>query len=594
MIMNKTIKMWLIKWVIASLGTTLYAQIRPHHIFDNNMVLQRDKAVKVWGWADKGEKVTVKFGGQEKSVVVNDKEEWEVFLEPMGVNNAPQEMIITGGQGKAVIFKNVLLGEVWLLGGQSNMEFDLARIYHGDTEIASANFSNIRLMTIPRAAGPEPLNDFERINEYDRWLDRYDEKGYWFNCSPETVKTFSGLGYIFGRRIHMASQVPIGLIDVSRGGTCLETWLSSNTLAGMPGNKDLLKQWKDKADAYNPEEDLKKQIANWEKRTESRKKQGLEPGPKPTEPSTHPLFDFNCPGSCYNGNIAPIAGLAVKGAIFHHGYNNALSDSRPHQYAENFSALIRDWREAFNDDNMPFGIIALSAGGSAQTRENFEEFMVDAGPFIREGQFLAYEKNNDVGYACAYDQQVSWYHPQKKVELGERMARWALATQYNLELVWKPVVYANMEEQGDKIIVTLTKEVKASDDRPVEGLAIAGSDRHFMPAKAEFVVIGKNERGQAQYDKKKLVVSNSLISDPVAVRYAWARNPLGNLVNQECPIIPVVPFRTDNWDYPEAPYDADEYAKHRVMLSEMRKQAIVQAKERIIKEAEEVLKENNK
>ncbi len=570
-------------------GLMLHAQVSPAHIFDNNMILQRDKPVKVWGWADPKEEVKIEFAGQVKTTVANQQGEWFTYLDAMNANAQPADMRISGKES-SVTFTNVLVGDVWVLGGQSNMEFDLARIYHGDAEILSANFPMIRLMTIPSSSNLKPQKDFERINEYDSWNERYDKKGFWFICSPETVPTFSGMGYIFGRRLYMASQVPIGLIDASLGGTTVEAWLTPETLKKMSENALLLEQWNKKVATYDPETDIKEKIKNWEIRSAARIKEGLEPAPKPTEPSPYPAYDRNFPGSSYTGMVGVIAGLTVKGAVFHQGYNNALEDSRPKQYAANFKALINDWRQTFNDANLPFGIIEFSAGGEPQTLDNYEVRMLDPSPFIREAQFNAFRDIPNTGYVCSYDQQVNWYHPQKKVEAAERMARWALSTQYGFDLKWEPAICKNVERLKDKIIITFDKEVKTSDDRPIEGFAIAGNDRHFFPAKAAYVKT-QNEQGKPDFDKKKIEVWNSLCNDPMEVRYAWARNPLGNLVNSECPIIPVPLFRTDDWDYPEAPYQPDDYAAHRIKMKNLRQQADDMARLRITYEAEQLLKE---
>ncbi len=562
----------------------LNAQVRPAHIFDNNMVLQRNKPVRVWGSAAPQEKVKIEFGGQVKSVAANQQGEWSVYLDPMPANAQPGEMKVSG-KGSSVQFTNVLVGDVWILGGQSNMEFDLARIFHGDVEILSAHFPGIRLMTIPCSADHKPQKDFDRINEWDGWYERYDKKGYWFICTPETVPTFSGLGYVFGKRLYMASQVPIGLIDVSMGGTTVEAWLNPETLAGMPENSGLLKQWNDKAAAYDPVENIKTQIRNWEKDSAARIKDGQKPEPKPVKPSLGPTFDRNFPGSSYTGMIAVIAGLTVKGVVFHQGYNNALEDSRPKLYASNFKALIKDWRNTFNDKDLPFGIVETSAGGEPQTFDNYELRMIDPLPQIREAQLKACLDLPHTGYVCSHDQQVNWYHPQKKVEAGERMARWALSTGYGFDLKWEPAVCTGIERLKDRIIVTFSKEVKTSDDRPIEGFCLAGSDRHFFPAKAVYVKT-KDDTGKPVDDRKRIELTHSLVADPIEVRYAWARNPMGNLVSSECPIIPVPLFRSDNWDYPEAPYLTDEYAAHRANLKNLRKEAMEMAKARIVREAE--------
>ncbi len=571
---------------------SLYSQVRPHHIFDNNMVLQRDQPVKIWGWSNPSEQIKIEFGGQVKSTNANQQGEWFTYLDPMIANAKPQNMKVSG-KVDSVVFTNVLVGDIWVLGGQSNMEMDLSRIFHGDAEVLSAHYPSIRLMTIPSSAGKMPKKDFERINEYDSWNDRYDKKGYWFACSPSTVATFSGLGYVFGRRIHMVSQIPIGLIDASLGGTTVEAWLSPSTLNKMPENKALVKQWNDKEAAYDPVEDLKTKITNWEKRSLVLKSQGLEPAPKPVEPSVRPSLDRNFPGSSYTGMVAIIGGLSVKGVVFHQGYNNALGDSRPALYAANFKALIHDWRALFGNKNLPFGIMELSAGGEPQTLDNYELRMLDPAPYIREGQFNAFRDISNTGFVAAYDQQVNWYHPQKKAEVGERMARWALSTQYGFKLGWEPAICKSIERLKDRIIVTFNKEVKSSDDRPLEGFSIAGPDQHFYPAKAEYVKT-ENEKGQKVNDKKRVVVWNDLVVDPVELRYAWARNPLANLVSDGDRIIPVPLFRTDHWEYPDAPYLPDEVEAFRQQQKLLQRKAEEMARIRIIKEAEKLLQEKGK
>ena len=577
----------LLIFIVTTLSSmALAAQVKPNHIFADNMVLQRDKPIKIWGWASPGEKVQVIFGPQVRNTETNKRGEWFLYLDPLKANNQSRDLIIKGKKNR-IVFTNVLVGDVWVLGGQSNMEFDLDRIYNGDLEVASANFNNIRLMTIPKAASQKPQKDFERINEYDGWLDRYDKKGYWFVCSPETVKTFSAMGYIFGRRIYMASQIPIGLIDVSVGGTTLEAWLSSGILHEIPGDNKLIDEWNKKVDSFDPKENLKLKIANWEKRSEIRKKQGLEPFPKPTEPDENPALDRNYPGSSYNGMVAAIAGLSIKGIIFNQGYNNALTgDSRPQLYARNFIALIKDWRKTFNDENLPFGIIELSAGGTPQTLDNYETQMFDPAPNIREGQFNAYKHSKNTGFVAIYDQQENWYHPRKKIEAGERMARWALHTQYNLEMGWEPAECIAKDKISGRIILTFNKDIKTSDDRPFDGFAIAGKDGHFFPAQANYFVKEKDKAGNDIQDKTKLVIWNELVQEPEEVRYAWARNPIGNVVNESLRerVIPLPSFRTDSWDYPEAPFEQDEFNTYRKKIDSLHNQAVEWTKLRKILE----------
>ena len=512
-----------------------HAQLKVHAIFDNNMVLQRDKPVKVWGWANPGRVVRVEFSGQDKTTGVEEDGGWQVMLDPMPACSDPGLFKVTS-EGEAVVYQNVLVGDLWLLTGQSNMELDLQRIFHGDEEVASAHFSNIRLMTIPAKASPVPLQDFDRLNEWDDWNGRFDLKGYWLVCSPSTVPTFSAIGYIFGRRIHMTTQVPVGLIDASWGGTTVEAWIPRKALEESVINLPLLALW----DARN----------------------------KPD--------DRNNPGASFNGMMGVFGGLTVKGFIFHQGYNNALGDARPNLYEKNLQLMIQEWRRVFRDAALPFGIIELSAGGEPQTLDNFWVQMMDPAPYIREGQLKAYLELSKTGFVSAYDEQVNWYHPFKKLELGERMARWALGSEYGYDFGWKPAVPVSWEVTGKSLTVTFDKEVITHDGRPIEGMALAGKDHRFYPADASYVVSGKDDRGRDVTDRLRVVIQSHLVPKPVAARYAWARNPLGNLVNGQHMerVLAVPPFRTDDWDWPEAPYKENndpEFQAHRKVLQDMKK-----------------------
>ncbi len=536
----------IIIFLIVFASGTLNAQLSVHHIFDNNMIIQRDKPVRVWGWGMPDKDVVVSFNGQEKTTKVSEKGRWELELDPMPFNTTSQLFKVTcnaedESNGEAVVFQNVLIGDVWILGGQSNMELDLQRIYHGDEEIVSANFPNIRILTLPAKASPTPVDNFERLNEWDGWHGRFDLKGYWFVCSPQTVPTFSGMGYVFGRRLFMASQVPIALIDASWGGTSLEAWISQEKLLEYPANKGLIDLWDEK----------------------------IKLDPEKTN-------DRNNPGAAFNGMMNIFGGLSVKGIIFHHGFNNALGDSRPKLYEKNIQMMIEEWRETFNDPDLPFGIIELSAGGQPQTLENFEVSMHDAGTYIREAQLEAYKNMENIGFVAAYDQQVNWYHPFKKVQLSERMARWALATQYGFDFGWEPALVTSSEIVDGKMIVSFDKKVATHDGRPMEGFAIAGSNQRFYPAQAEYLITGKDDKNKDILDKTKVVISNKSVKKPVSVRYAWARNPLGNLVNDQHneKTIPVPSFRTDNWDWPEAPFAENNdpvFQEHRNKLREMKR-----------------------
>lgn len=549
--------------------------LRLPNIFGDDMVLQRDQPLHFWGQAKPGENVRIRFAPRDLTVRADAEGRWSMELEALPASSQAKSLLVESA-GERVELDGVVLGDVWLLGGQSNMEDVLESIYHGDVEMASANFPNIRLMTIPTAASPAPLEDIDRINEFNAWTGQHEAKGSWARCTPLSVRRFSAIGYVFGRRLHMVSGVPIGLIDASVGGTTVEGWVSRDKLATIPGCAGLIAEWDEKIAAYDPVASLAARVANWERDTERRKERGEGPNPKPTEPDLDPAHNRSNPGASYNAMIAPIGGFQIKGALFNQGYNNALGDARPALYAETFRAMVEDWRATFGDEQLPFGILGLTAGGEPQTLANFELRMVDAGPYLREAQHQAALALDGVCFMPSYDQQVPWYHPHKKFELGERIARWALHTQYDQKQIgWKPVELAGQEVEGDHIVLSFHRPVRAHDGRPFVGFAIAGEDRHFVPAEAGFVVVGHDQHNRPQYDERRVRVSSPLVESPVAVRYAWARNPLCNVVNSghHERIIPIPSFRTDDWDWPEAPFrgaEGNAESLHREQVRQLR------------------------
>ena len=235
------------------------------NVFQSNMVIQRDKPVKVWGWASPGEKVRVSFAGYSGETKAKPDRSWEVVLRVSPANNKPQKMTVTG-KNKTLELENILVGDVWVLGGQSNMEFPIKKVDDGQMEIASANFPEIRLLSMPQGKGFDSVKSFERLYEWSSWLSRHFKKGDWEVCSPDTVREFTAIGYVFGRRLQMATRVPIGLIDTSIGGTTVETWTPAEVLEKIKGREtqQKLQEWKKKIAVYDAREDLKKRIVNFE------------------------------------------------------------------------------------------------------------------------------------------------------------------------------------------------------------------------------------------------------------------------------------------------------------------------------------------
>lgn len=536
------------------------------NLFQKNMVLQRDKPVSVWGWTAAGETVTVTFDGNEQVATAAADRSWKVTFPAMVASSDPRTLTVSSA-GETLSLDNVLVGDVWVLGGQSNMEFPLSNIENGPLEIASANYPDIRILTIPAANGPDDKPGFPRLHEWSSWSSRHFRKGDWDVCSPETVRELSAIGYVFARRIHMAGGVPIGVIDASRGGTTVETWTPDIVLRGIDSKqvRALLAEWDQKVSDWDAQADLDNRIERYRQRVARLQSEGSEVPANEQEPSDlrpGPAMDQNRPGNCYASMIAPIAGLQVKGVIFHQGYNNCFNGTPGAiMYRHVFPEMITAWRTAFNDPQLPFGILSLCTEGTVQTLDNYSEMMANAGPWIREAQYQTFLQfynagDENIGFTSTYDLRRRWYHPQLKVPAGERIARWALATQYGFsrDIRWKPPMVTEMTVEDGRIVLHLDERVDAVDDGgPIVGFAVAGENRKFHPAEAVHLVTGHDDRGRAQVDKSVLVLSSPMVPDPVQYRYAWARSPLGNLQAERVSDIPFATQRSDDWPLENTP-----------------------------------------
>jgi len=540
------------------------------NVFQTNMVLQRDKPLNIWGWAEPGEEVTVSFAGRQATSKAAPDRSWQVTIEPMPANSTPQTMTVTG-KARTLTLENILVGDIWILGGQSNMEFPISNVEDGELEVVSAHFPQIRLLTLPRGKGFDSVRSFERLHEWSSWSSRHFRKGDWDVCSPESVREFSAIGYVFGRRLFMATGVPIGLIDASIGGTTVETWTPQEVLAKIEGKetRDMLTDWSDRIAAFDPQADLQQRIANYERLKQRRAAQG-NPLPADSKPPSDlrpgPAADKNRPGYCYASVIRPLEGLSVKGAVFHQGFNNCFNGSAgARRYYQVFGKMISAWRSAFQDARMPFCIISLCTAGEPQTRENFLKPMYDVGPLIREAQYKTFRDFYDagdtgIGFVSCFDLRKSWYHPQIKIPAGERAAKWALVTQYNVlqgrdaDQYWLPPSITEMNTVDGTIRLTMSTDVKTKDDSDGKllGFAIAGKDRRFYPADVQWYTDGSvDNRNRPKYQRNVLVLSSRFVPEPVHYRHAWARNPISNIVNSRG--VPLATQRSDDWLLEETP-----------------------------------------
>ena len=581
------------------------------NLFQSNMVLQRDKPIVIWGWAKAGTQVQVTMHDTKSKGVANKARLWRVTLPARSASTEPLSIEISSPKHK-VRLKNVLIGDVWVLGGQSNMEFPLDRIENGQLEIASANYDEIRILTIPAANGPEPKQGFARLHEWSGWFNRHYRKGDWDVCSPEIARELSAIGYVFARRIHMASRIPIGLIDASRGGTTVETWTPIDVLASIntPQVNQLLEDWDDRVENWDPAADLERRVQAFNNKIARLKKEG-KPIPAnekvPTDLRPGPAMDQNRPGNCFASMIAPIQGLQVKGAIFHQGYNNCFNGTQGAiMYRQVFPKMIQSWRQAFHNPNMPFGILSLCTEGTAQTLDNFCEMMANPGPYIREAQYQTFldlyqAGDTNIGFASTYDLRRRWYHPQLKIPAGERIARWALATQYQMQrnVRWKPPMLKNMVAENGELLLEFDEAVGGVDDGgSITGFAIAGSDRKFHPAETMHLTEKQQDADRSVTKRNFLVLRSPMVPNPVHYRYAWGRSPLGNLQADRNTDIPFATQRSDQWTLETTPLgvfgDEEPLMLERGQRRELQKALQAQDRERLLFEAKQLLESSSK
>jgi sialate O-acetylesterase len=645
--------------LILVFANSAFAKVSVPSLIGDNMVLQAGKKVRIWGWANPQESITVEFANQKATAITNAKGQWQTLIGPL---KAGGPFILTVSGTNTLSFKNVLVGEVWVGSGQSNMEWPLINTKGGAEAVAQANFPEIRLFTVPKKTSASPLENVE---------------GRWVVASPEQVGQFSAVAYYFGRELNQKLKIPVGLIHTSWGGTPAEAWTSHTALAtpelqpildryelglkDMPERQRLFEQqlatWVKQnlyVDEGNKGEalgyaDPKTSVADWQQmalpqffetaglkidgavwfRKEidvpaayagqpmelnlaaiddydttyfngkrvggvgsetansyavPRRYQipgelvrsgrnviavrvfdsageggfgagqmfltsvlaassaislqgswnykvelGLPPkspdwGSRPQAPGPH---NQNSPGVLYNAMLAPLTPYTVRGAIWYQGESNA---GRAYQYRTLFPTMIKNWRTSWGDTDFPFYFVQL-ANWQPMKPEPAESEWAE----LREAQTLTLREAK-TGMAVTIDiGEANDIHPRNKLDVGHRLAVWALAKTYNQTLEFSGPLFKSFSIEGNQIRLKFehaASGLKTSDGGPVKGFAIAGEDRRFVWA-------------EARIDGNDLVVSSKDVAKPVAVRYAWADNPVTNLYNKAG--LPASPFRTDDW-----------------------------------------------
>ncbi|MGZ0707716.1 sialate O-acetylesterase [Coraliomargarita sp. W4R53] len=483
---------------------TLQANVSVPSIFGDHMVLQRNQPNPIWGTADVDEEVSVKIDQQTHSTITGKDGKWRVILTPLAAGG-PHTLSIKGKN--SLHFKDVLVGEVWFCSGQSNMEWPTRDTNHADVELATANNPHIRLITVAKNGTQDYQDNF---------------KGKWQLATGQTIADFSAIGYFFGKRLQNALEIPIGLIDNSWGGASAEAWVPRNVLEKTGTFDDYIKLWTERAAAYSDEIHAKKiaEYRAWEA-------QG-KPPPNMTWPSD-PRTNQHQPGNIFNGMVYPLTSYGIRGVIWYQGEANP---ERAYQYQKLFPLLITTWRHLWQQGDFPFYWVQL-----ADFRTEATEPGDNAWAELREAQTMALSLPN-TGEAVIIDTgEAHDVHPRNKRTVADRLVRHALAKDYGFNMASDSPRYTSMHIEGDSIILNFdhvsSDGLRSFDSQEVKGFSIAGDDQKFVWAQAE--IIGKNQ----------VKISSSQVGKPVAVRYAWAVNPIANLEDRNG--LQVTPFRTDKW-----------------------------------------------
>ena len=486
------------------------ADLKLPALFSDHMVLQRDKAVAVWGWADADEEITVEFAGQKKSAKADASGKWSLRLDPLTASADSRKLIATGKDGRKAEVSDVLVGDVWLGSGQSNMAMTVNRAKDFEKEKAAATFPLIRHFKEESAGAATAQTQ---------------SKGKWLACTPDNVGAFSATLYFFGREIHREVGVPVGLINTSVGGTPIESWIAPEVQETKPELSAALKAQSAALHKIDPEK-AKADYAVELKKFKAAKAKALAEGTKAPRPPRNAAEVSERKGSygqLFNGKVAPLVPYTLKGMLWYQGEANS-SDTRAPLYVHQLSALVTDWRTRWGEE-LPFAWVQLP---------NFSR-PGEGWPLIRESMLktLALPKT---GMAVTIDVgEAKDIHPKDKQEVGRRLSLWALGNVYGRKVAAASgPLPAGHEIKDGAVFVTLAHAdgLKTRDGAPVKGFQLAGADKQWKPA-------------TARIDGAKLVVTSAEVAAPVALRYAWLDFPETNLVNSAD--LPASPFRTDDW-----------------------------------------------
>ncbi len=496
---------------LAFLNATAFAEVQLASPFTSHMVLQRERLVPVWGTADAGEQISVEFGGQKKTVTAGADGSWRVNLDALTASAKGRSFNVTGSKSTTSLkLDDVLVGEVWLASGQSNMDFTVsvkAKYFAGVTneeeEIAAAHYPLIRMFTGIAQKAYEPRQRVE---------------GEWRVCNPENVKAFSAVGYFFARDLQKEIQVPVGIVTLAFGASTAEAWIRRETLAADVLLKPMLDGFDAKVRAYVPTSPVIE--AAFQEAAAKAKADGKR---APRHPNRDPVQDQHNATVLFNGMVQPLIPYAMRGAIWYQGESVVGGDAGRTLYPRVQANLIEDWRRLWGQGDFPFYLVQL-AGQEAGSND----------PWMREAQATALSLPN-TGMAVTTDiGEEKNVHPHNKQDVGNRLARIALAQTYGVKAEYSGPVYESMQVEGDALRIKFSHlggGLVAKGGGPLKWFVIAGADKKFVTA-------------EAKIEGDTIIVRSIEVAAPMAVRYAWVNFPNGcNLFNAVG--LPAAQFRTD-------------------------------------------------
>lgn len=492
--------------LLALIACAAPAAVKLPELISDNMVLQQRMPVRIWGTATPGEEITVTLNQAVVKGATLEDGRFEVFLPPMQAGG-PYEMTVAGSE--TITIKNVLVGEVWVASGQSNMVWLLRNSTNSEQEIAAANHPMIRFFQVKTTVAETPQTGVPDAS--------------WKLCTPENAPVFSGVAYFFARHLLETRGVPVGILQSAVGGTPAQAWTSHQALFDDLNLHWYLDNWeKAKKEYPKLKPKYEQALARFKKEAAAARAAG-QPAPRaPAMPQGSPGHTHT-PSGLYNGMIAPLIDYGIRGAIWYQGEANA-GPTDNELYRRLFTTMILDWRKQWGQGQFPFIWVQLASFNPPAGRE---------WPVLRDSQTATLEVAN-TAQALAIDVgEPNDIHPKDKKTVGTRLALAARAIAYGERIVYSGPVQRGVTREHNALRVWFDHTGSGLTTRggePLTGFRIANSDRRFF--KAEATIEGNT-----------VVVSSPLVKTPVYVRYAWENDPVANLINKEG--LPAVPFRTD-------------------------------------------------